>query len=145
MNWGNKLLFTFIVFAAGMFYLVYRSMHTTYELVEKDYYKTELRYQQVIDGTNHANELSTAVTLDQKSGMINLVLPAEMKNKNISGNIWFYCAYDEKRDKKYKLQLNADAMQSFEPAAIMPGNYTVKITWNNEDKTYFAEKKLTVL
>lgn len=145
MNWGNKLLFTFIVFAAGMFYLVYRSMHTTYELVEKDYYKTELRYQQVIDGTNHANELSTAVTLDQKSGMINLALPAEMKNKNISGNIWFYCAYDEKRDKKYKLQLNADAMQTFEPSAIMPGNYTVKITWNNEDKTYFAEKKLTVL
>jgi hypothetical protein len=145
MNWGNKLLFTFIVFAAGMFYLVYRSMHTTYELVEKDYYKTELRYQQVIDGTNHANELSTAVTLDQKSGMINLTLPAEMKNKNISGNIWFYCAYDEKRDKKYKLQLNADAMQTFGLAAIMPGNYTVKITWNNEDKTYFAEKKITVL
>lgn len=145
MNWGNKLLFTFIVFAAGMFYLVYRSMHTTYELVEKDYYKTELRYQQVIDGTNHANELSTAVTLDQKAGMINLALPAEMKNKDISGNIWFYCAYDEKRDKKYKLQLNADAMQTFEPSAIMPGNYTVKITWNNEDKTYFAEKKLTVL
>ena len=41
MSWGNKLLVAFIVFAAGMFYLVYRSVNTNYELVEKDYYKSE--------------------------------------------------------------------------------------------------------
>ena len=53
MNWGNKLLITFLVFGAGISFLVYRSMHTNFELVEKDYYKSELRYQEIIDGTNH--------------------------------------------------------------------------------------------
>lgn len=63
MNWGNKLLVTFIVFGAGMGVLVYKSMNTTYELVEKDYYKKELRYQEVIDGSNRANALSAAASL----------------------------------------------------------------------------------
>jgi hypothetical protein len=145
MNWGNKLLLTFNVFGTGMLYLVYRSVHTNYELVEKDYYKTELRYQQVIDGTNRVNQLSSAVTLEQNSDGIVLQLPQEMKKQSVSGDIWFYCAYDEKKDKKFALQVNADGIQQFQSAAILPGNYIVKINWISEGKNYFSEKKLTVL
>lgn len=145
MNWGNKLLLTFIVFAGGMFFLVYRSLHTSYELVEKDYYKSELRYQQVIDGTNRANQLSTAVNIKQVENGIILEFPEEMKNKNITGDVLFYCAYDEKKDKKFSIELNTDGTQLFQPSAIQPGNYIVKINWSDEGKTYFAEKKLTIL
>ena len=145
MNWGNKLLFTFIVFAAGMFYLVYRSMHTNYELVEKDYYKNELRYQQVIDGTNRVNQLKSAVKLEQTANGITLELPQEMKHKIVSGDIWFYCAYDEKRDKRFSLQVNSEGIQVFLSPAVLPGNYIVKINWSNEGENYFSEKKLTVL
>jgi hypothetical protein len=145
MNWGNKLLFTFIVFAAGMFYLVYRSMHTNYELVEKDYYKNELRYQQVIDGTNRVNQLRSAVKLEQTANGITLELPQEMKHKIVSGDIWFYCAYDEKRDKRFSLQVNSEGIQVFLSPAVLPGNYIVKINWSNEGENYFSEKKLTVL
>lgn len=99
MNWGNKLLLTFIVFGAGMTYLVYRSVSTNYELVEKDYYNQELRYQQVIDGTNLANQLSSSVKIEQTDSGISLKLPHEMKNKEISGEILFYCAYDQKKIK----------------------------------------------
>ena len=104
MNWGNKLLLTFIVFGAGMGYLVYRSVSTNYELVEKDYYKQELRYQQVIDGTNRVNQLSSAVKIEQTDAGIILELPQEMKEKDISGDVLFYCAYDKKKDKKFSLQ-----------------------------------------
>jgi len=65
MNWGNKLFVTFLVFGTGMGYLVYRSVKTNFDLVEKDYYKSELRYQDVIDGTNRVNQLSSSVNLEQ--------------------------------------------------------------------------------
>jgi hypothetical protein len=145
MNWGNKLLLTFIVFGAGMFYLVYRSVNTNYELVEKDYYKSELRYQQVIDGTNLANQLSTSVKIEQTDAGIILELPLEMKNKEISGDILFYCSYDQNKDKKFALQPGPDGVQLFQSTAISPGNYTVKINWSNEGKNYFSEKNLIVL
>jgi len=145
MNWGNKLLLTFLVFGAGMTYLVYRSVSTNYELVEKDYYKQELRYQQVIDGTNRVNQLGSAVKIEQTDAGIMLELPQEMKEKNISGDVLFYCAYDQKKDKKFLLQTGTSGVQVFQTSSIAPGNYIVKINWNNEGKISFAEKSLTVL
>lgn len=145
MNWGNKLLLAFIVFGTGMFYLVYRSVSTQYELVEKDYYNQELRYQQVIEGTNRVNQLGSPVKIAQTNTGITLELPLEMRNKKIAGNILFYCAYDQKKDKKFVLQPDPDGVQVFEPTAVSPGNYTVKINWSNEGKKYFSEKSLTVL
>lgn len=145
MNWGNKLLLVFVVFAAGMAFLVYRSVSTNYELVEKDYYKQELRYQQVIDGTREANSLATGVTLTQSEKGIVLQLPGEMKDKNLSGEVWFYCAYDGKKDKKFSLQADRNAVQSFALELVQPGNYTVKINWKDGQKSYYSEKTLTVL
>lgn len=145
MNWGNKLLVTFIVFGTGMTYLVYRSVNTNYELVEKDYYKSELRYQQVIDGTNLANQLNSTVKIEQTDAGIILELPQEMKEKNIFGEILFYCAYNQKKDKRFSLHPDENGIQVFQPTAISPGSYTVKINWSSEGKNYFSEKSLTVL
>jgi|CXWL01.1.fsa_nt_gi hypothetical protein len=145
MNWGNKLLLTFIVFGAGITYLVYRSVTTNYELVEKDYYKSELSYQQVIDGTNRVNALTSPVKIQQTEDSILLQLPEEMKNKNISGNVWFYCAHNAASDKKFELNPAADATQLFSKESLRPGNYTVKISWNDDGKNYYSENSLTVL
>lgn len=146
MNWGNKLLLTFIVFASGMGYLIYRSVNTNFELVEKDYYKNELRYQEVIDATNSANALSSQVLLEQtKQGHIILQLPGEMKDKPIAGDVWFYCAYNSGKDKKFELRTDSNGIQSFDTNAINPGNYTVRINWNSDGKKYFTERRLTVL
>ena len=145
MNWGNKILLTFLVFGAGMGFLAYRSIRTNYEMVEPDYYKTELVYQQVIDASNRANNLSSPVRLQQTEKGILLQLPEEMKNKTISGTIHFYCAYNEKKDKKTFLLTGADGTQLFNKGMLPPGNYTVKISWKQNEESYYAEKNLIVL
>jgi len=145
MNWGNRLLITFIVFGAGIFYLVYRSMNTDFELVEKDYYKTELRYQDVIDGSNRANALSSAAVLAQTNNGLVLQLPDEMKEQVVSGTILFYCAYNSKLDKKFLLNINALGSQLFEKGKITPGSYTVKVNWNTNGKNYYTEKPITII
>lgn len=145
MNWGNRLLVTFIVFGAGMCYLVYRSMHTTYELVEKNYYKTELSYQQTIDATRHAGELKSPIRVQQTPDGILLQMPAELQDKKIEGEIWFYCAYDAARDKRFTLAMKDGSGQLFHNAAILPGTYIVKINWTSAGKAYYTENNLTVL
>ena len=144
MSWGNKLLLTFIVFAGGMAYLVYRSMHVNFELVDKDYYKNELRYQEVIDATNQVNKLSSTVKLTQRSTGILLELPEEMKGKRITGDIFFYCAYDEKKDTRVTLDIDTDGKQLIGTSIVNPGNYTIKISWAHAGKNYFSENKLMV-
>jgi hypothetical protein len=144
MNWGNKLLLTFVAFGTMIGYLVYRAVNTNFELVEKDYYKSELRYQQVIDASNRSNELSAAPLLEQREDAVYLELPPEMKNKNVEGDIWFYCAYDSKKDKKFDLKTNNEAVQSFDRSLLQAGRYTVKINWSSDNKTYYSEKTLDI-
>ena len=145
MNWGNRLLVTFIVFGSGMSYLVYRAVSTDFELVEKDYYKKELRYQQVIDGTDRANTLSSPVVLQQTDREILLQMPKEMVGLDVKGTAWFYCAYNSKNDIKFNMNLDDEAVQKFDNRRIAPGTYSVKIDWTANGQSYYTEKQLTVL
>ncbi|MEO5595065.1 MAG: FixH family protein [Chitinophagaceae bacterium] len=144
MSWGYKLMVTFIVFAAMMGYMVYRCYGTNFELVEKEYYKSELKYQDVIDGSNNASALRTGPELTQTANDILLQMPDEMKNNPLSGSVLFYCAYNSKNDKTFSLGVDKNGVQSF-GHAVLPGKYIVKIDWTNNGRKYYAEKKLTIL
>jgi len=145
MNWGQKLIMVFIVFAIGMIYLVYRCIHVNTDLVTKEYYKDELKYQDVIDGTRMANALSGRVQLNQDNEAITVQLPAEMKNERVSGKIWFYCAADAKKDRHISIEMDADAMQQISKKVLRPGSYTVKLNWKSNNKNYYTEQTLTIL
>lgn len=144
MNWGNKLLITFAVFGIMISYLVYRAVTTNFELVDKEYYKNELRYQQVIDASNRTAALSSSVLLKQIGQGIFLELPAEMKNKNINGELFFYCAYDSRKDRRLLINTGTEAIQVFEKSAVEPGKYTVKINWTSGETNYYSEKSITI-
>ena len=143
MNWGYKLMFAFIAFAIMMLYLVFRSFGTNFELVEKDYYKNELAYQRIIDGADRAYKLSAPPELIQSASGIILRMPEEMRNKTLSGSIWFYCAYDSRKDKKFSLATDSDGVQVFNNT-LTAGNYRVKIDWNNNNESFYVEKNIMI-
>ena len=86
----NKLVLVFIVFAALIFTLVYKAVNTKFDLVSKDYYKDEWRYQEKIDGIHKANTLSS-VAITQNNSTVTLALPKEMNGEKVAGEAWFYC------------------------------------------------------
>ncbi len=145
MNWGKSLIIVFIIFMSGIGYLAYRTTQTNFDLVENDYYKQELSYQQKIDKATEANNLSEQISIVQTKDGIKMQLPVDMKDKKISGEVWFYCAYDKNRDKKFNIETDTALTQFFSNEQITPGNYTVKINWNGDQKSYYSEKHLTIL
>jgi hypothetical protein len=144
MNWGNKLLVAFVAFAALMSILVYKALHTNFELVEKEYYKSELKYQEVIDGTKRANSLSNSVEFSQNGRAVTIQMPQEMRNSTTKGKVWFYCAYNAAQDKQFDLQPDLTGLQAFPDNTIKPGNYLVKVSWEKDGLNYYSEKQLTV-
>ena len=145
MNWGHRLTIVFTVFASGMGYMVYRSMHVNTELVTKDYYKNELRYQEVIDGTKNANALSTSVVIIRGDNAITIRFPEEMKNKTITGSMWFYCAANKGNDRNIPIALDENAAQHIELSSLAKGQYTIKFDWYTDSKHYYTEKIISVL
>ena len=144
MNWGNKLLLVFVVFGCMIGYMVYRCVQIPVDLVNKEYYRDELVYQKVIDGSNKANALSGKLRLQQLPGMISLQLPEEMKATAVKGTIVFYCPSDVARDRHLPLQVDAGARQEISTRDILPGSYTVKVSWESAGVQYFVEQALTV-
>lgn len=145
MNWGNRILLVFLVFATGIFYLVYRSMHVNYELVTKEYYKDEIRYQDIIEATKRASALSKQIAISQSAAVITVQLPDEMKNQKVTGVMWFYCAADETKDRHISLQLDQDGAQQIAKQNFVPGSYVVKFDWTSSNIRYYAEESLTIL
>lgn len=144
INWGHKLAIVYIAFVLFMFFLVYKSSQSDFQLVTKDYYKEELAYQQVIDGTNRANELSTSLSIEQQQGKIIIQLPAEMKGKTTEGEIWFYCINNNKNDVRLKLAVNEEGKQVIEAGILNAANYKVKINWKADNLNYYSEKSVSI-
>ena len=143
-NWGHKLTLGFLAFAGMIVYMVVQSMNTRYELVSNEYYKDELQYQQVIDGTSRANQLGSRASITQQNDELVIQLPAEMQQKTITGSLWFYNATDSKKDKKMALQVNDNAAQSIDSKLFLPGNYTAKLSWTSNGETYYSEVPVTI-
>lgn len=144
LNWGHKLVIVFILFGTLIGYLVYRSVTTNFDLVSKEYYKDELAYQQVIDGTKRAGELSSAVAVVQDNDSLVIRFPEEMKSGSIKGQAWFYYAPDMRRDRKLPLETTGNTEVKFSRSIFIPGNYTVKISWENNGEQYYSEQKATI-
>jgi hypothetical protein len=144
ISWGTKLTIVFVLFAASMSYMVYQCVQTPVNLVSNQYYNDEIAYQQVIDGTNNANTLSTHVTLQQQGNAFVVQLPAQLKSQVIKGYILFYCSSSAVNDKKFALQQGQSTQQVIQTGKIMPGRYIVKTDWWANNIHYHNEQPVTI-
>jgi len=143
MTWGNKLLVAFLFFGALIGTLVYKCMSQNFELVSKDYYKDELRYQDKIDGTNNANKLSN-VQLAQTDREVSIRLPKELDGLAVNGEAWFYCATNSLNDRKIPVQVNEEGLMKVEKSKLAKAHYQVKLNWQNGDEKFYNEQNFEV-
>ncbi|MBO9631884.1 MAG: FixH family protein [Chitinophagaceae bacterium] len=142
LNWGHKLTIIICAFAGMMLVLVYKSTQTNFDLVTKEYYKDELKYQEVIDGANRANKLASKATVTRSGEQLHIQLPAELKGLPVSGTAWFYCAADAKRDIKIALAVDANGLQQVDGRRLLPGRYTVKLSYTAANQQYYSEANI---
>lgn len=145
ISWGTKLTIVFILFAGMMSYMVYQCVQTPVNLVTKEYYKDEIAYQQVIDGTNNANALGQAVSFQQSDTAIIIQLPSAMQGAVVKANVLFYCAKDAGKDKRFTLQTNGNTTQRINTTRVAPGNYMVKTEWWQGNRHYYNQQPVTIL
>lgn len=141
MNWGNKLILVFIGFAGLMTTLVYKAVNTRFELVSKEYYQDELRYQDKIDGRVNVAAISAIVVTRTKENLI-LQLPKEMEGLSVKGEAWFYCKTDATKDLRLPLAVDADGRQIIAREKLRADKYLLKLSWEAADKKYYLEKEI---
>jgi hypothetical protein len=143
MNWGYKLMFAFCAFALLIGTLVYKSMHTKFDLVSQEYYKDELHYQDRIESINNANKLSNA-NVTQDAASVIITMPKEMQGEKLKGEAWFYCKTDAAKDIKIQLSPSEEGVQVIDKKRLSKGNYQVKLDWKDSKESYYIEKDIII-
>lgn len=143
MSWGNKIVIVFAIFVSGMFLFLYKAFNTKFDLVTKDYYKEELRYQDKIDGIANANKLADLVIV-QDEASVYIQFPKELQAQKITGEIWFYCKTDANKDARFPIKLDENGRQIIAKTSLFKQNFEVKCSWQADGKLYFSEKLFQV-
>jgi len=143
MNWGYKILFVYIFFVAGIIVLVAKSSMQNQDLVTKDYYEQELKYQDKIDQTERANALSSLVKYEVREHDIMINFPQEMKNTDLKAHILLYCTVDKNKDIEKNISTTDGIILMPFPAGNK-GLHELKISWTANNTSYYYEHKLFI-
>ncbi|HEU4860212.1 MAG TPA: FixH family protein [Chitinophagaceae bacterium] len=141
LSWGYKIAFVYTVFVAGMGFLVFKASSEKFDLVTKDYYDQELKYQEVIDQAANTAKLSTSLIVEKYASELSISFPAEMRNKEKIIDFYLYYPADAKRDFRKSININENEFTQPLPAA-MKGKYELKLSWEVDGVKYYFEKKL---
>jgi hypothetical protein len=131
LSWGYLITSGYLVFVVGIGFLVYKASSQKFDLVTKDYYEQELKYQHVIDESANTAKLSAPLFVERTGDQLQIAFPAEMKDKKKVIDFYLYYPADAK-DNELSQPL---------PAA-MKGQYQLKLSWEVDGVKYYFEKKL---
>lgn len=141
-TWGHGVVVALACFIGFILFMIfiYTRGYQTAEMVSKDYYEDELKYQEVIDAKNAADKLAEKPVYNQDEKGITVTFPKEFNNQNSKFKFYLYRTDDANLDvKKESEELNADnalfiPVSFGEKKIITKGSYTLKVYWVKNNK-----------
>lgn len=142
MKWtiGHTITLAFIVFATFILFMVSKMINTKVDLVEKDYYAKEIKFQNQINKYQNTVQLGdSAVIIQQTDDKIIIQIH---NNPVLSANVFIYYPANEEYDKK--LSFNNTQNIIIDKNNIHKGRAKIKLDWNDTANEYYFEKELLI-
>lgn len=144
MNWGTKITIVYSAFVALIVSMVFISSNHKSELVAKDYYAQELKYQEKIDAVENEKKLQTSIDYKLENDSLILSFPLENVGSDFSGEILFFRPSDGSKDVKINLNFDKNGLQKISKTILSKGVYKMCISWNNNNTKYYKEQVITI-
>jgi hypothetical protein len=139
INWGAKIFLLYTGFVVLMGTLVWKSMHTKFDLVTEDYYQQEIGFQKKLDAKTATTSLAQKPVISVTEESIMVFFPQDFSGKAIKADLQLYNPANAALDKSF-INLQAEAGKLTIARKDLPAaRYTGKLTWQCEGKTYYQE------
>jgi hypothetical protein len=142
-NWGYKIAAVYLVFVAGILYLVVQSSRQNIDLVTPDYYAQELKYQDRIDESQRAASLSEQLQFSVQHDVLTIRFPSQFSGKTITGNILIYCPSNKENDINRSITVSGNAMNITIPEKNT-GMHELQVSWEVDGVKYFFGKSFFI-
>jgi len=144
MGWGTKITILYMGFVLLIGSLVFISATNKSELVSKDYYELELKYQDRIDAVNNEKKSAVSINYEIVDQFIVLeYLKSEIK-KDFKGEILFFRPSDSTKDLKIDLIFDDEGEQIISKNKLSKGVYKMCISWKNNKTLFYKEAIITI-
>jgi nitrogen fixation protein FixH len=137
--WPYAIALYFVVFITAMTTWIVFAVRNDQQLVRKDYYEQELKFQTDIDGQTRAAAVKVSVNYDSIKQTVTVGLPSKIA----SGSIYFYRPSDSRLDREIKLALK-EGSQSIDVRNFETGLWKVRLTWFTDGAEYRYNEMLVL-
>ncbi|HET6225561.1 MAG TPA: FixH family protein [Bacteroidia bacterium] len=139
INWGIKITVLYLGFVALIITLVSMAARQNVDLVSKDYYEQELKFQQKLDKINRSKALSEALTWELKNKTLLLKIPKQFREKKVEGSIYFFRPSDASLDMNIALVPDTSSVIPVRINQLKKGLYKMQINWQSDKVEYYNE------
>ncbi|WP_323757327.1 FixH family protein [Roseivirga sp.] len=146
MNWGAKIVISFVCFVGLLVTMVYVSVSTDFYLVADNYYEQELDYESQIQRMKNVNSLAEKpdfklVRIESKA---ELRFPLSVMKAMEEGKISFFRSANARMDKEFDLVFDETGLQIFDTKKLASGAWKVKIEWKSKGTEYYQEFNIVI-
>lgn len=149
MSWGLRITILYLAFVALILTLVFMASAHKVDLVSKDYYEQEIKYQTKIDAIKNYNMLEKEISIVEKKDIVEVVIP---EAGDISGSIHFFRPSNSELDyiqqiipaKSSDQNDSQMTIQQIEKKNLEKGMYTIQISFNTGGKEYYKEEVIFI-
>ncbi|MDB6033173.1 MAG: nitrogen fixation protein FixH [Verrucomicrobiales bacterium] len=144
--WPIAIIAYFVIFASCVAGFGTWVIRQNIDLVRKDYYEEEVRFQQQMEKVNRTQpfESSIAVAYVAREGVLNVQLPQAHAIPAPAGRIDLYRPSDASLDQHIMLAVDRDGAQKIVPQKLRTGLWKVRMNWNVDGQDYFSERSIFV-
>lgn len=135
--WPYAIVAYFAIFITGIVVWVSFAIRNDQELVRKDYYEHEIKYQNEIDRLERAAAAPARVEHNASERAVTIALPANATD----GRIYFYRPSAAKFDRQIELHQTTQTMdlKNFEP-----GLWKLRLAWKLNGAEYRHDQTLVL-
>jgi hypothetical protein len=143
MNWGYKIVFAYVGFVLIIVAMVFVSMRQEVDLVSKDYYAKELKYQQDIDQIQNAANLRSELDAKIVADSLIVQFPVEHQKTLLHGTMEMYMPSDASADFVKEFS-TANGEFKFPISNFKKGMFKLKVVWNVGTASFQAQEVLVI-
>lgn len=144
LNWGTSIVIAIVSFIGFILFFVVRmgtDDKANHDLVTKDYYRDELRYQNEIDAETKAKTDDVQLVVVKKPEGLFVHFPERLESKKIQGKVFLYRPSDKHLDFDFPIGLSNSHLL-IPDKRLVDGRWNIKVSWEYNGNSYLHKESI---
>jgi nitrogen fixation protein FixH len=136
--WPYAIALYFVLFISAMTIWIAFAVRNDHQLVRRDYYEQELKFQNELDSFQRAAGENIQISYQPETRLLTFTLPP-----NATGTIHFYRPSNVRSDRQIGLALQ-NGIQIIDVKAFDPGLWKVQLHWSANGAEFRHDRRIVL-